>query len=105
MHRTLFVIAVSMAMALAQAGHSFAQDFVQVIETESSPLDNRVTTVILDADLTPRSYAITIKPYTRVVDNHAEIVARRGTESFESRYRRSMATRRAIYDLYYRLGH
>ena len=104
MHRTRFVIAVGMAMALCQAGPSFAQDFVQVIETEFSPLDNRVTTVIVEKDLTPRSYAITIKPHTRVLDNHAEIVARRGTESFEARYRRSMATRRAIYDLYDRLS-
>ena len=104
MHRTLFVIAVGLILVLGQASPSSAQDFVQVIETESSPLDNRVTTVILEKDLTPRSYAISIKPHTRVVDNHAEIVARRGTESFDARYRRSLVARQAIYDLYYRLG-
>ena len=104
MQRALFVIAVGMVLVLGQASPLSAQDFVQVIETVSSPLDNRVTTVILEKDLTPRSYAISIEPRTRVVDNHAEIVARRGTESFEARFRRSVATRRAIYDLYDRLS-
>ncbi len=104
MQRTLLIIAVGMAVALGTVSPSSAQDFVQVIETEFSPLDNRVTTVILEKDLTPRSYAISIKPHTRVVDNHAEIVARRGTESFEARFRRSVATRQAIYDLYDRLS-
>ncbi len=104
MQRTLLVIAVGMAVALGQASPSSAQDFARVIETKFSPLDNRVTTVILEEDLTARSYSISIKPHTRVVDNHAEIVARRSTETFDARFRRSLATRRAIYDLYDRLS-
>ena len=104
MQRTPLFIAVGMAVVLGLASPLLAQDFVQVIETEFSPLDNRVTTVILEKDLTPRSYTVSIKPHTRVLDNHAEIVARRGRESFEARFERSLATRRAIYDLFDRLS-
>ena len=101
---TAIVFALGLAGLPGLAGVSMAQDYVQIIETESSPLDNRIRTVILEKDLTPRSYRIALRGHTRVTDNHAEIVARRSAESFETRYHRSMVARRAIYDMYDRLS-
>ena len=106
--RPLLIIATVLVIGLAGlpglAAVSVAQDFVQIIETESSPLDNRIRTVIFEKDLTPRSYRIALRAHTRVTDNHEEIIARRSAESFEARYHRSMVARRAIYDLYDRLS-
>jgi len=93
-------LAVSWAVAWALAGPAAGQDFSTIIETESTPLENRVRTVILEQDLTPRSYRIALRRHTRVDDNYAEVVARRSAESFESRYRRSVETRRALYALH-----
>lgn len=108
MRRPLLITAIVLVAGFAglpgQAGVSMAQDYVRIIETESSPIDNRLRTVILEKDLTPRSYRIALRAHTRVTDNHDEVVARRSAEPFEARYHRSMVAKRAIYDMYDRLS-
>lgn len=104
MRRLPSILLIALVIGWALPGPAASQDFATIIETRSEPLDNRVRTVILERDLTPRSYVILLRPHTLVDDNHAEVVARRGAESFDTRFRRSVAARRALYDLHDRLS-
>ncbi len=101
--RLLVAIALLLA-ALSIAGPAFAQDFATVYESQDFPLENRSRTVILQEDLRPRSYYLVMAPRTRVVDNHEEIVARRGGSSFDERFRESVKRQEEIYALYRRLS-
>ena len=90
--------------ALAAARLSAAQDYATIIESWHFPLENRSRTLIVAEDLTPRSYFLVMARHTRVIDNHAEIVARRGASSFEERFEESVERQAEIYDLYRRLS-
>lgn len=95
----------ALTAALAIAGPSAAQDFSTIYESQDFPLENRTRTVILQEDLRPRSYAIVLAPRTLVVDNHAEVVARRSGSSFDARFEASVERQEEIYALYRRLSH
>jgi hypothetical protein len=60
--------------------------------------------VIVDEDLGARSYRIQLSPHTRVVDNHAEVVAHRSRESFDTRFQRGDRERQAIFELFEQLS-
>ena len=96
--------AAALVTAVALAGPSAAQDYSTTIESRDFPLENRSRTVILQADLRPRSYVIVMAPRTRVVDNHAEIVARRAGSTFDSRFQESVERRAELFALYRRLS-
>jgi len=99
------VLATAALLAsLAVARPSAAQDYATIIESRHFPLENRSRTLIVEEDLTPRSYLIVMAPHTRVIDNHAEIVARRGASSFEARFEESVERQAEIYALYRRLS-
>jgi hypothetical protein len=102
--RRLVILTAALLAVLLQARPLPAQDHATILETRSFPLHNRVRTVILEEDLGIRSYRIVLKPQTRVLDNHAEVVARRSPESFEARFRRGCRERQSIFDLFERLS-
>jgi len=108
-HPGSILVRVPMAIALLLAALSIAapaiaQDFATVYESQDFPLENRSRTVILQEDLRPRSYYLVMAPRTRVVDNHAEIVARRADSSFDDRFRESVDRQEEIYALHRRLS-
>ncbi|MDP3937301.1 MAG: hypothetical protein Q8R92_04100 [Deltaproteobacteria bacterium] len=100
MSRFLYIMLILAPVAFLLPPTAAGQDFSTIIETRSDPLENLVRTVILEEDLTARSYRIALRPHTRVYDNRAEVVARRTAESFEARYHRSIVTRQALYALH-----
>ena len=99
------IAAAALLIALAMAGPAVAQDYSTTIESRDFPLENRTRTVILHEDLRPRSWAIVLASRVLVLDNHAEIVARRGDSTFDERFQESVERQQEIYALHRRLCH
>jgi hypothetical protein len=98
------VMVPALLAALSFGAPAIAQDFATVYESQDFPLENRSRTVIVEEDLRPRSYFLVMAPRTRVVDNHAEVVARREGPSFDERFDESVKRQEEIYALYRRLS-
>ena len=90
---------------LIAASPAAGQDYVTIEESQSFPLENRIRNVIVEQDLRLRSYQIYVRPFTRVTDNRAEVVARRSPDTFEEKFRRSRVVRQELYELYDKLSH
>ncbi len=101
--RRAVILFFTVLALLIQTRPAPAQDHATILETRSFPLHNRVRTVIVERDLEARSHLIHLRSHVRVVDNHAEVVARRSPESFDTRFRRGARERQAIFDLFERL--